>query len=372
MSSVHRAPNSNTSTSVNRLGANANHVGRRAAASSRTVPTREHTPAKLFRELSPSERAARVTNNRPCATHGGKRTEIAGPPAPTKVSTRARPPREVLPPVEVVRHPSIGSAGATRRRTRRSARESLEEAFYECQENSVGFLTPSLNQSHSDPSCWDDDDPSDKRIRFFCCHLPRIHLPQHRPSPCLWHPVAKDEPRMVDARIPTTHKNVPTGVGSRKSFAMSSDEVKRSLGRMRSVPTAPVGQGRKVESMGRNDSISTVRHSKLSGCGRGNGALSSITTKRNHQGNIKYQVELPTIVTLRRAIAVLNTLAQPQIHDFGADMNNSAMLREYRRSIRSMASPAEYLITSEEIRGLTNLLQRRFIEPSPNRSAVVK
>ncbi|KFY22970.1 hypothetical protein V493_06192 [Pseudogymnoascus sp. VKM F-4281 (FW-2241)] len=254
--------------------------------------------------------------------------------------------------------------------SRWSARESLEEAFYDCQQTSVGFLTPSLNQSHSDSPSGDDDDPTEDAIHFLCCYIPKIHLPQLQPIRCLGVSLAKGEPTAIRARSHAPRAGMSLRARY-KSASVATDGAMRFVGHSEPDPTiitsfTSMVRDSNVESLGRRDSTITVCRNALFSRGRRNDTVSEMAMKRNSHGNM----EPPTIVTLRRAIAVLNTLAQPRIQAFSADVNNAAMLREYRRSIRSMASPAEYLITSEEIRGLKSQMKRKFILPTSKQTIV--
>ncbi|KFY94419.1 hypothetical protein V500_03267 [Pseudogymnoascus sp. VKM F-4518 (FW-2643)] len=377
MSSIHQASDSNTKFPSNKL--DANQVIKQHGSAAQTTPTKQYSPATLY-ELPPSAKVLRAmsNHNHTCAAHGRRRAASVGSSTPTIPLTAPTQSRELPTIPGVVRATRIGSLGATRRyRSRQSARESLEEAFYDCQETSVGFLTPSLNQSHSDPSSRDDDDPTEDTIRFLCCYLPKIRLPQLQPIPCLGFSLAKGEPMVIGASSHATRAELPPRAWRKKSASVANYEAMRYVGNTKPVPTTArssmsVIRGSKFGSLGRSDSTITVCRNTLFSRGRQTGTVSEIAMKRNSQGNIRHQIELPTIVTLRRAIAVLNTLAQPRIHAFSADMNNSAMLREYRRSIRSMASPAEYLITSEEIRCLKNQIRSRFIASTPKQTALVK
>ncbi|ELR10314.1 hypothetical protein GMDG_04697 [Pseudogymnoascus destructans 20631-21] len=286
--------------------------------------------------------------------------------------------RRLPTPPGVVGATSIGAAEAIRQHNSRwYARESLEEAFYDCPETSVGFLTPSLNQSHSDPPSRDDDDPTEDTIRIFCCYLPKIHLPQLQGIPCLGFSLAKGRPIIVSASSHAAPVELPPRAWRKKSASVANDEAIPSLGNSKPVTTMVKRsmsfiRGTKVGSLGRSDGTITVCRNALFSRGRRTDTVSEMAIKRNTQGNIRHQMELPTIVTLRRAIAVLNTLAQPRMGHFSADMTDSAMLREYRRSIRSMALPDEYLITSEEIRSLKNQMKSRFIEPVPKQTTLLK
>ncbi|KAL5354539.1 hypothetical protein ACLOAV_000628 [Pseudogymnoascus australis] len=336
-------------------------------------------PSTLY-ELHPSAKVlrARSDHNDTCTTHGRRRAATSNPPAHTV--PLIAPTQFYGPPIPpgLARATSIGSSGATRRYTsRRPTRESLEEALYDWQETSVGFLTPSLNQSHSDPPSRADDDPTEDAIRFLCCYIQKIHIPQLRPASCLGFSLAKGEPMIVGASSCVTRADLPARAWRKKSTSVANDEAMRHVRNRKPVHTTVTSstsmiQDNKVGSLGRSNSTITVCRSALFSRGRRTGTLSEISIKRNSQGSTRHQIELPTIVTLRRAIAVLNTLSQPRIHAFTVDMNNSAMLREYRRSIRSMASPAEYLITSEEIRSLKSQIRSRFITSTPKQTTLVK
>lgn len=377
MSSLHQAAGSSTKFPSNEL--DTNHVIKQHGSAAQTTPTKLYSPATLYK-LPPSAKVLRAksNNNHICAAHGRRRAASVGSSTPTIPLTAPTQSHKLPTLPGVVRATSIGSLGATRRyRSRRSARESLEEAFYDCQETSVGFLTPSLNQSHSDPSSRDDDDPTEDTIRFLCCYLPKIRLPQLQPIPCLGFSLAKGEPMMIGSSSPATRAELPPRAWRKKSASVANDEAMRYVGNTKPVPTTATSsmsviRGSKFGSLSRSNSTIAVCRNALFSRGRRTGMVSEIAMKRNSQGNIRHQMELPTIVTLRRAIAVLNTLVQPRIHAFGADINNSAMLREYRRSIRSMASPAEYLITSEEIRSLKSQIRSRFIASTPKQTALVK
>ncbi|OBT75826.1 hypothetical protein VF21_05523 [Pseudogymnoascus sp. 05NY08] len=317
-------------------------------------------------------------HNHTCAIHGRRRAAASDPSAPTIPLTAPAQFRRLPTPPGVVGATRFGAAEATRRyESRRSARKSLEEAFYDCQETSLGFLTPSLNQSHSDPLTGDDDDPTEDMIRILCCYLPKKHLPQLQPISCLGFSFAKGEPMIVNANSHATRANLPARAWRKKSASVPNDEAMPSAENTNTVTTMEkrsmrLIRGTKVGSLGRSDSTITVRRNALFSRGRQTDTVSEIAINRSSQGNIRHQMELPTIVTLRRAIAVLNTLAQPRMHPVSADMNDSDMLRKYRRSIRSMASPAEYLITSEEIRNLKTQMNSRFIAPIPKQTALVK
>ncbi|OBT87612.1 hypothetical protein VE02_04104 [Pseudogymnoascus sp. 03VT05] len=317
-------------------------------------------------------------NNHTCAIHGRRRAAVSDPSAPTIPPTAPAQFRRLPTPPGVVGATSFGAAEATRRyESRRSARKSLEEAFYDCQETSLGFLTPSLDQSHSDPPTGDDDDPTEDMIRILCCYLPKIHLPQLQPISCLGFSFAKGESMIVSANSHATRANLPARASCKKSASVANDEAIPSARNTNTVTnmmkrSMSLIRGTKVRSLGRSDNTITVRRNVLFSRGRQTDTVSEIAINRSSQGNIRHQMELPTIVTLRRAIAVLNTLAQPRMHPVSADMNDSDMLRKYRRSIRSMASPAEYLITSEEIRNLKNQMNSTFIAPIPKQTALVE
>ncbi|KFY75916.1 hypothetical protein V499_04192 [Pseudogymnoascus sp. VKM F-103] len=376
MSPLHLASSSNTRTSSNRL--DANNATKQHGIATRRPRTKQYRPSTLHDlPLSANVLRARSNHNHTCAIHGRRRAAVSDPPAPTIPLTASTRSHRLPTPSGVVGATSIGAAEATRRyNSRRSPRESLEEAFYDCQEASVGFLTPSLNQSHSDPPSRDDDDPTGDMIRILCCYLPKVHLPQLLPFSCLGFSIAKGEP-MILSGSDATCANLPARAWRKKSASVSNDEAMPSAGNTNTVTTLvkksmDLIRGTKVGSLGRSDSIITVRRNALFSHGRRTDTVTEMATKQNIQGNIPHQMELPTIVTLRRAIAVLNTLAQPPTHNVSADMNDAAMLREYRRSIRSMALPAEYLITSEEIRSLKNQMKSKFIGPDPKETALVK
>ncbi|KFZ05987.1 hypothetical protein V501_07827 [Pseudogymnoascus sp. VKM F-4519 (FW-2642)] len=375
MSSLYLASSSNTKAPSNRLDAN-NATKQHGIATQRTR-TKQYRPSTLH-DLPLSANVLRATSNHnhTCAIHGRRRSAVSDPPAPTMPLTASTRSRRLPTPPGVVGATRIGAAEATRRyNPRRSPRGSLEEAFYDCQETSVGFLTPSLNQSHSDPPSSDDDDPTGDMIRILCCYLPKIHLPQLLPISCLGFSIAKGEPMIVSANSHATRANLPARAWRKKSASVANDEAMPSGGNTNTVTTLmkksmDLIRGTEVGSLARSDS--TICRNALFSRGRRTDTVSEIAIKRSSQGNIPHQMELPTIVTLRRAITVLNTLAQPPTHNFSTDMSDSAMLREYRRSIRSMASPAEYLITSEEIRSLKNQMESRFIGPVPKQTALVK
>ncbi|KFY00716.1 hypothetical protein V490_01233 [Pseudogymnoascus sp. VKM F-3557] len=353
------------------------HAWKQHRSFSQTTRTQQCSPSTLH-ELPPTVNVPRATMRHSCPAHGPKRAATSVSSVPIIPLTVATPPRELPIPPGVVRATSIGSFRATcQHKSRRSARESLEDTFYDCQENSIGFLTPSLDQSHSDPRSRDDDDPSEDRIRLLCCYLPRINLPQFRLVPCLEFLLAKDEPVIIGANSHATHANLPPRAWRKKSASVANDEAMRSVQKAKSISTIMASstsmvQGKKLESLGRSDSTITVCRNALFSRGRRTASVSAISVKRSSKVYTRHHVELPTIVTLRRAIAVLNTLTQPSIHAFSADMNNSAILREYRRSIRSMALPTEYLITFEEIKSLKSQIQSKFIEPTPKQTALVK
>ncbi|OBT52012.1 hypothetical protein VE04_08229 [Pseudogymnoascus sp. 24MN13] len=377
MSPLHLASSSNTRSAFNGLDAN-NATKQHGIATQRTR-TKQYRPSTLH-DLPLSANVLRATgnHNHTCAIHGRRRDAVSDPPAPTTRLTASARSRRLPAPPGVVGATSIGAAEATRRyNSRRSPRESLEEAFYDCQETSVGFLTPSLNQSHSDPPSRDDDDRTGDTVRILCCYLPKIHLPQLLHISCLGFSIAKGEPMIVNANSHATRANLPARAWHKKPASVSNDETMPSAGNTNTVTTLvkksmDLIRGTKIGSLGRSDSTITVRRSALFSHGRRTDTVSEMAIKQNIQGNIPHQMELPTIVTLQRAIAVLNTLAQPPTHNVSADMNDTAMLREYRRSIRSMALPAEYLITSEEIRGLKSQMKSRFIGPDPKETALVK
>ncbi|KFY11775.1 hypothetical protein V492_04270 [Pseudogymnoascus sp. VKM F-4246] len=377
MSSLLLGPVTNTKSPSREL--DTNHVPKQHGIPPHITPKKQYSPSTLY-ELPPSANVLRAmgNHNHKCAVHGRRRAATSGPSPPTMPLVAPAQFREPPIPPGVVRATSIGSSGATRQyRSRRSAIESLEETFYDCQETSVGFLTPSLNQSHSDPPIRDDDDPTEDRVRVLCCYLPKIHLPRLKPIPCLGFSLVKSEPMIVNSSSHAARAELPTRAWRRKSASVATDEAMRFVESTEAAPiTAPgsmsVIPANKLEPLVRSNSTITVCRNALFSRGRRTGTVSETFIKRNSQGTMQHQMEVPTIVTLRRAIAVLNILIQPGINAFSADMNNSAILREYRRSIRSMALPSEYLITSEEIKSLTTQIGRRFIAPTPRQTALVR
>lgn len=378
MHSLRPASGSNTSPPYRKL--DTNNATKQHGIATQTARTKQSRPSTLHDlPLSANVLRAMSNHNHTCAIHGRRRASVSDPPALTIPLTASTRSRRLPTPPGVVGATSIGAAKATRQyNSRRSPRESLEEAFYDCQETSVGFLTPSLNQSHSDPPSRDDDDPTGDMIRILCCYLPKIHLPRIQPIPCLGFSIAKGEPMVPNTSSHAARADLPPRARRKKSASVANDEAMHSAGNTKPV-TAMVKRsmsfirGTKIGSLGRSDSTITVRRNALFSRGRRTDTVSEMAIKPNIQGNIRHQMEIPTIVTLRRAIAVLNTLTQPGTHPFSADMSDSdsAMLREYRRSIRSMASPAEYLITSEEIRSLRNQIMSRFIEPDPKQTTTL-
>ncbi|OBT64885.1 hypothetical protein VE03_06436 [Pseudogymnoascus sp. 23342-1-I1] len=377
MSPRHLASGSNLKSPSNTL--DAHHVRKKYATAPQTTRTEQYSSYSFY-DLPPSAKVLRATgnHNHTCTIHGRGRATTADPSAPVMPLTAPTHFYGLPTPPGVIRATSVGSSGATRRYTsRRSPRESLEEAFYDCQETSLGFLTPSLNQSHSGPPSRDDDDPTEDAVRFLCCYIPKIHLPQLQPIPCWGFSLAKGEPMTVGGSSHVTHAELPPRVWRKKSASVANDETMRYVGITEPAPTTAISsasmiRGDKVESFGRSNSTVTVCRNALFTRGRRTGTVSEMAINRNSQGNVRHQMKPPTIVTLQRAIADLNTLVHPRIHAFSADMNNSAILRVYRRSIRSMALPAECLTTSEEIRSLKSLIKSKFFSSTPKQTALVK
>ena len=260
-SSLHVASNLNVRSPSNTL--HANHTRKEHGSAAQTIRTDQDSPSTLH-ELPLSPKVLRAMRNHTCPAHGRRRAAATGPLPSTIPLTAPTQYCEVPTPPGVVRATNIGSSGAIcRHRSRQSIRDSLEEAFDDCQENSVGFLTPSLNQSHSDPPSRDDNDPSEDRIRFLCCYMPKIDLPQLRHRPCLRFSLSRDQPMMVGASSHASHSELFPRAWRKKSASVANDEAMRYVGNRKLVPTTvasstSVIRGNKIGSLGRSDSTITV------------------------------------------------------------------------------------------------------------------
>lgn len=231
------------------------------------------------------------------------------------------------------------------------------------QTDGSGFLEARPRREFEEPV----PDPPEHARRSLQCVYYHVQ-PEYQARPYWWLPLSKGEPRLVHVHTSPSHWR---RAGKERSVAFATYEVARSIKRIRSFPATPA-ISRRWSSTGLDDDgsprssggASRLRRSTISGTDSAADALSAVRAKLTRRAASIRQMETPTVVTLRRASAVLDTVAQRRVCDMSDDPRTAPTRRA--SGLESDAQPpaqvAAYLITREEMNGLADLVQRTFAD----------
>lgn len=207
---------------------------------------------------------------------------------------------------------------------------------------------------------------------------PKIRLSDYQLKSYLWLPVTKNDPRPghVESRkgssLAGSHPE-----NRKKSVTFNFDDVKQSIDRMRSMPVTPsisrrwssTGLDRDAitRGAGRDHHYGPERRRTIPSTDRGAEALTAIKKRLTRRDIYAHQMETPTIITLRRASAVLDTVAQRQMSMTG---DPTPKLPAAWEQASSEVPLAAYLITADEIHTLASLIRRTFADGTPQASSM--
>ena len=207
---------------------------------------------------------------------------------------------------------------------------------------------------------------------------PKIRLSDYQLRSYLWLPVTKDDPR--PAHIDSRKGSSLTGAhlkNRKKSVTFNFDDVKQSIDRMRSMPITPsisrrwssTGLDRDAITRGAGEDhhYGPERRRTIPSTDRGAEALTAIKERLTRRDIYAHQMETPTIITLRRASAVLGTVAQRQMSMTG---DPTPTLPDAWEQASSEVPLAAYLITADEIHTLASLIRRTFADGTPQASSM--
>jgi hypothetical protein len=154
------------------------------------------------------------------------------------------------------------------------------------------------------------------------------------------------------------------------------DEVKESIKRIRSFPANPTisrrwsscGLGEPPSELWKGlDPGSSVprRRRTLQGTNTAADVLSAFRAKLTTRILSAHQQETPTMITLRRASAVLNTVAQRQVDELNGNWPLVAPGPDDWQNLHSKVPVAAYLISPDEISALEKLIKKTFADGTP-------
>lgn len=208
---------------------------------------------------------------------------------------------------------------------------------------------------------------------------PKIHFSDYKPKSYLWLPVTKDGPRPGHAQSQKSSSFAGAHPkNSMKPVTFNFDDVKQSIDRMRSMPVTPTisriwsstGLDRDAITRGAREDhhYGTEKRRTILSTDRGAEALTAIKKRLTRRDIYAHKMETPTIITLRRASAVLGTVAQRQMSMTG---DPTPKLRDAWEQASSEVPPAAYLVTTDEVHTLASLIRRTFADGTPQASSMM-
>jgi len=350
-----------------------------------TPPLASPNPAiHAARARSPTLPASWETNEASAALDALSGPRRAGSPGCAAAETRGESGEWAAGPAVPQFSQSVGRLIACRLAPQRlgSSGEGAGDSAEESSGGSIhssGFLSPQ-SSPHSDlrpkpttPAPGGDPVKRDpiKRIEtmsWFHFPLPNLHLPHYQTKEYWWLPCAKDLPRIAHLHHPPPTKEP----GTKSVTFIYPDQITDSINRMRSHTATPAISQR-WNSTGLDDprppepESSTSSRRRIVATDSGADALSAIRAKLTRQGS---QRGTPTIVTLRRASAVLDTIAQRQLC-VADDFTTALPLHTSRGKIQDKV-PVAYLVMREEIKLLQSPRQKTAADGLPSGGKTAK
>ncbi len=283
-----------------------------------------------------------------------------------------------------------------RRATQKSDNPSVESTSLKGSFNksSTGFLTPPSAQSspgHSEfvaararlPPPKDNLEPVKKVVEaqptthsWHWLKYPKLRLTDYQLKSYLWLSVNHEEPKIIPVNRPLSRVTTGDKTPGRKSVSFIFDDLKQSIDRMKTQPVTPA-ISRRWSSTGVDQSfiigmdhgnvMQQERRKTVPFTDKGAEALTAIKAKLTRRNISAHQMDTPTIITLRRASAVLGTVAQRQNY-MPSDHNYSPTLPDKWEHASPEVRLAAYLITAEEIHTLAALIRRTFADGTPKGS----
>jgi hypothetical protein len=205
-------------------------------------------------------------------------------------------------------------------------------------------------------------------MSWFHFPLPNLQPPHCQTKEYWWLPCTKDLPRIAHLH----HPPPTTSPGTKSVTFIHPSQITDSIRRMRSHTATPA-ISRRWSSTGLDGppppepERSTSSRRRIVATDSGADALSAVRAKLTRQGS---QRGTPTIVTLRRASAVLDTIAQRQV--FATDDLTTALALHTNRGGMQDKVPMAYVVMREEIKVLQSPKQKKAAHGLPTGGKTAK